>query len=112
MGTRFGANSGTALMVSELSWFRFMDMHGGGDTKTPYAYVYVQSVNMDEAVEAFQDYLHVDPLKTTCTCCGEDFSIREGTTLEEASKYERHGHTLGAWLERKDILVLSAPGGD
>lgn len=100
-------------MNSELHWFRFMDMHGGGDARTKYDYVYVQATDEDEAVKAFQGYLHVNPYNVTCKCCGEDYSIHEkGITLDEASKYERRGHTLSAWLERDDILVLSAPGGD
>lgn len=104
-----------------------MDMHSGGGQKEPYAYIYIQAP-IEEAKIIFHNRFGHNPYRVTCTCCGEDYSISESATLEQATAYERHcayesgvgyverpdtsfGCTrpvtpLVDYLESKDILVI------
>lgn len=54
----------------------FFDMSSGGYRKTPHRYVVVY-LPKEKAVDVFRDYFGVDPLKTSCKCCGPDFSVYE-----------------------------------
>ncbi len=70
-------------------WTQFMDMHSGGGIKEePYQYIYIEAPE-DEAKTIFYNRFGHNPERVTCTCCGDDYSISESATLEEASAYER-----------------------
>lgn len=72
-----------------MAFTRFMDMHSGGGTKEPpYQYIYIEAPE-DEACRIFYGRFGHNPERVTCTCCGEDYSISEVGTLEEATAYER-----------------------
>lgn len=104
-------------------WTRFMDMHSGGSCKIPpYEYIYIE-LPMDEAIRYFYGRFRRNPERVTCTCCGEDYSIKEEETLANLSGFERHcklakggnGYLdkggrdfidLQAWLQREDILSI------
>jgi len=113
-------------------WTRFMDMHSGGGTKEkPYQYIYIEA-GESEAVTIFYNRFGHNPNRVTCTCCGEDYSIAEDSTLEQATGYERgcdfdnatneyverpstSGYsfykdyqTLADYIKRPDILVIYA----
>jgi len=70
-------------------WTQFMDMHSGGGTKeAPYEYIYIEAPR-DEAEVIFYNRFGHSPSRVTCTCCGEDYSVTQSKTLEEATGYER-----------------------
>lgn len=72
-----------------MPWTRFMDMHSGGGTKEePYEYIFIEAPK-DEAITIFYNRFGHSPERVTCTCCGEDYSIHEGLTLEQATAWDR-----------------------
>lgn len=71
-------------------WTQFMDMHSGGKTKKePYNYIYIEAKD-DEAVTIFYNRFGRNPSQVTCTCCGEDYSISESKSLQEATGFHRN----------------------
>jgi hypothetical protein len=74
-------------------WTRFMDMHSGGSCKikidgTEKQYIYIE-LPEDQAISYFERVFDRHPYNITCDCCGEDYSIDEAETLEDASSYDR-----------------------
>jgi len=65
-----------------------MDMHSGGGSKEKWEYIYIEAPKKD-AVTIFYNMFGHNPNRVTCTCCGEDYSITESETLEQATGYER-----------------------
>jgi len=72
-----------------MTWTRFMDMHSGGGLKEEWQYIYIEA-SLEEAKSVFYSRFGHNPERVTCTCCGEDYSISEYKTLEEATAYDRH----------------------
>lgn len=99
----------------------FWDMHSGGGTKVhPYDKIYIEAP-MEQAIEIFKEKFGRDPSNVTCSCCGEDYSVDEHDSLEEASAYHRgcdwkkggDGYDLSTartslqeYLKRPDVLVI------
>jgi hypothetical protein len=74
---------------SNIPWTRFMDMHSGGGTKEGnYEKIYIQAPQTEAEVIFFNRFGH-SPNRVSCTCCGEDYSISEEESLEQASGYDR-----------------------
>lgn len=70
-------------------WTHFMDMHSGGSTKVkPYQHIFIEAPEA-EAKVVFYNRFKRNPERVTCTCCGEDYSIREYADLAQATAYER-----------------------
>jgi hypothetical protein len=69
-------------------WTEFWDMHSGGSQKEDFARCYIQAPE-EEACRIFYARFGHNPLRVTCTCCGEDYSISESDSLEEATAYPR-----------------------
>lgn len=69
-------------------WTIFMDMHSGGRQKLDWPYIYIEA-SKEEAMSVFYSKFGRSPERVTCTCCGEDYSIDESETLEQATAYER-----------------------
>lgn len=97
-----------------MSYFRFMDMSSGGLEKTAYSYIYIQAETEQEASKIFEDRLGCNPYNITCDCCGQDFTIREDSTLEEATKFDRWWNSFGEdeegllkYLSQKNVCVIS-----
>ena len=105
-------------------WTRFMDMSSGGGTKEePYDNIYIEAPE-DEAIIIFYNRFGHNPNKVTCTCCGEDYSISEEKTFEQASGYARNCayagkkyiereasdygkyQTVASYKRNKDVLVI------
>jgi hypothetical protein len=84
-------------------WTQFMDMHSGGGSKEKWNYIYIEAPEKD-AVTIFYNMFGHNPHRVTCTCCGEDYSVTESETLEEATGYER-GCELGYF--NKDGVEIS-----
>ncbi len=71
-----------------MPWTRFMDMYSGGGQKEDWPYIYIEAP-IDEAISVFYSRFGHNPYRVTCTCCGDDYSVREDETLEQATGYER-----------------------
>jgi hypothetical protein len=76
-------------------WTRFMDMHSGGETKERnlktgrgYEYIYIEAT-LEQAKLIFCSRFGHDPEHVTCDCCGEDYSISEEQSLQQATAFER-----------------------
>jgi len=83
-------------------WTRFMDMHSGGSQKEAFDYCYIEAPE-GEAKKIFYNRFGHNPERVTCTCCGNDYSISEAPTLEEASAYYRNcAYEDGKWVEKPD----------
>jgi len=106
---------------------RFMDMHSGGDTKEPpYEYIYIEAPQSEAEIIFYNRFGH-NPNRVTCTCCGEDYSISEEESLEQATGFERNCEygpkgkyveklrkdnygrkyqTLAEYLENENVLLI------
>lgn len=72
-----------------MAWTHFRDMHSGGGTKEgDYEHIFIEAPQ-DEAEVIFYNRFGHNPNRVSCACCGEDYSIRDYETLEEASAYHR-----------------------
>ena len=69
-------------------WTQFMDMHSGGGSKEDHEFIYIEAPESEAKVVFYNRFGH-NPERVTCTCCGEDYSISESKTLEDATGYER-----------------------
>lgn len=107
----------------QMAWTRFMDMHSGGGTKVyaladgtfaegsnrrapeggqPKEYIYIEASAAEAKVIFYNRFGH-NPERVTCTCCGDDYSISEEPTLEQASGYDRNcefDEASGGYVER------------
>ena len=90
-----------------MSWTRFMDMHSGGGTKTDYEYIYIEA-NEDCAVEIFEKMFEESPYEVACDCCGPNFSISSGETLEGLTEYDRlYGKvSLEDYVKQDEVLIV------
>ena len=81
-------------------WTQFWDMHSGGGSKEPQDKIYIQAPE-DEAKIIFYNLLGHNPERVSCTCCGEDYSISECESLQEATAYHRNcAYENGGYVER------------
>lgn len=87
-------------------WTRFMDMSSGGSRKEDFAYCFIEAPE-NEAKIIFYNMFGHNPERVTCTCCGEDYSISEYSTLEQASAYER-----GCDFDNESNCWIEAPNKD
>ena len=60
-----------------------MDMHSGGSQKESVGYIYIEAPQSEAVVIFFNKFGH-SPFRVTCTCCGEDYSMTEYSTVENA----------------------------
>ena len=71
-----------------MAWTRFWDMHSGGRQKLATALYFIEAPQA-EAEVIFYNRFGRNPNRVTCTCCGEDYSINDYPTLDEATQYHR-----------------------
>jgi len=92
-----------------MSWTQFMDMHSGGGNKTGYEYIYIQA-DEETATTIFCNLFDQHPDSVACSCCGNNFSVTESESLDEATEYNRRWSkkTLEEYLQDKDIKVVYA----
>jgi hypothetical protein len=85
-------------------WTLFWDMHSGGGAKEPQTLIFIEKPEEIAKVVFYNRFGH-NPERVTCTCCGQDYSISETETLEQATAYHRNC----AWsdTENKYLEVLS-----
>ena len=72
-----------------MTWTRFMDMHSGGGGKEPQAFIYIEA-GEEEARSVFFARFGHSPDRVSCTCCGEDYSVASGDSLEQLTGYDRN----------------------
>lgn len=85
-----------------IPWTQFMDMCSGGGLKERWTYIYIQAPK-EEAIKIFYNLFGHSPLRVSCTCCGEDYSITESPSLKQATAYDRNcawNDRLGGYAER------------
>lgn len=87
-------------------WISFWDMHSGGGTKTDYEKIFIEANSEDEGVEIFEREFDEHPYDVACECCGSNFAVDVYETLEEATKYHRHGKSLDEYLCDEEVKVI------
>jgi len=79
---------------------QFKDMHSGGGTKTPYENIYIEASESD-AIDFFKSWFGRDPYRITCSCCGQDFSVKSYDSLQQATGYNRNcEYEDGRYIEK------------
>ena len=87
----------------------FKDMHSGGRAKTRYENIYIEASQSD-AIDFFKSWFNRDPSRTTCSCCGQDFSIRSYNSLEQATGYDRNCvYEDGRYIEKPKSYYSNSP---
>lgn len=84
-------------------------MHSGGSQKEDWAKIYIEAPQKEAEIIFYNRFGH-NPYRVTCTCCGEDYSMSESSTLEDATGYHRNcawedvdGETGGGhYIEKPD----------
>ena len=71
-----------------MTWTHFHDMHSGGGQKLEWGHIFIEAPE-DEAVRVFYNRFGRSPHRVTCTCCGEDYSLSEHPSLEQATAFQR-----------------------
>lgn len=87
-----------------MVWTHFWDMHSGGGQKLDWGHIYIEAPEA-EARGTFEKLFGRDPNHVTCNCCGEDYSVSEEESLEQASAYQRHcafDQATGKYVEQGD----------
>lgn len=88
-----------------MPFTQFYDMHSGGGCKEkPYELIYIEAPEAEAEVIFYNRFGH-NPNRVTCTCCGEDYSITESDSLEQATAYHRNckwDSKLNAYVEESD----------
>lgn len=88
-------------MVQDTKWTHFWDMHSGGGTKEPpYENIYIEATE-DEAKLIFYNRFGHNPDRVSCTCCGNDYSISESDTIEQATGFHRNCD----WSEKEEAYI-------
>ncbi len=75
--------------MRKFKWTTFWDMHSGGSQKEDYSIIYIEAP-LKEAKVIFYNRFDHSPDRVTCICCGEDYSISESDSLDQASGYHRN----------------------
>ena len=95
-----------------MVWTLFWDMHSGGSLKLEFSKCYIEA-NELEAVSIFEDTFGRNPFHVTCDCCGEDYSVMQYDTLEEATRYLRQDELLEEYIKSSDVkLIYTSKGLD
>ena len=92
-----------------MTWTRFMDMHSGGGRKGPAEKIIIEAPE-DEARVVFYNRFGLSPDRVTCTCCGEDYSVTEGDTLEQITAYDRNCHSAYFYTDTGEVVPDSTTG--
>lgn len=83
-------------------WTHFMDMHSGGGSKEKWQHIYIEADEKQAKVVFYNRFGH-NPERVTCACCGDDYSISEYDSLEQATGYQRGcDYQDGNYVERQD----------
>ena len=69
-------------------WTSFRDMHSGGSRKLQWDNIFIEAPE-EEAKLIFYNRFDRHPFNITCDCCGEDYSVSEYKSLEQATGFYR-----------------------
>ena len=89
---------------ANILWTHFWDMHSGGGKKEKWSQIFIQAPEA-EAIVIFYNRFGHNPHRVTCTCCGSDYSITEGATLEQLTAYHRGCKALETPRNKKGLCV-------
>ena len=84
-------------------WTHFWDTCSGGDVKHKYDHIFIEAPSKI-AIVVFYNRFGTNPNRISCTRCGEDYSISEGS-LEQLTGYHRgcaYDKRAHKYLERQD----------
>jgi len=70
-------------------------------------FIYIEAEEL-EAKRVFFARFDEDPNGRNCPCCGQNYSIDEYKTLDEATEYDRDGVDLEEFCKRADVEVIHA----
>lgn len=70
------------------TWTHFWDMHSGGSEKLDWSHIFIEAPQ-EQARKMFMEAFGRDPENVTCNCCGDDYSVTEGT-LQDMTGFHRH----------------------
>lgn len=94
------------METKHTKWTRFKDMHSGcGNKIDDYEYIFIE-LPIDDAVKYFENRFNISPFNVTCSCCGEDFWIKEYETLESATQYIEGDNSLEYFLKKPFVLIV------
>lgn len=94
-------------------WTRFMDRHSGGRTKEQnWDKIYIELPKAQAELYFYHRFGH-SPYRVSCTCCGDDYSVYEYPTLEEACEYDRKNFRskpirFEEWIKHPEVRVINA----
>lgn len=93
-------------------WTLFWDMHSGGYLKQPPKHYIFIEAGKDEAERIFENLYSQSPHDIACDCCGENYAVYTGDTLEKITEYHRTKfvssiETLEDFIKRKDVRVIN-----
>ena len=97
-----------------MAWTLFWDMHSGGYVKVPpYDKIYIE-LPEQAAIAYFENRFNQSPDDIACSCCGENFSVSEEVSLEEATDYHRYEYTtsgkvrlsLEVYRQKETVLII------
>ena len=69
-------------------WTHFWDMHSGGGLKEKQQHIFIEASEAKAKVIFYNRFGH-NPERVTCTCCGPDYAIDEGRSLEKLTLFHR-----------------------
>lgn len=90
-----------------VKWTHFWDMHSGGRTKividdVEYNHVFIEAAEPEARIIFYHRFGHSAD-RVSCTCCGEDYSVNEGDSLQQLSGYHRGCQsTESGYIEERD----------
>ena len=84
--------------IKKTKWTLFWDMHSGGSSKEKWDKIYIEAPKIEARIIFYNRFGH-NPERTTCTCCGDDYSIDEDDSLEESSGF--HRNCRSGYLDKK-----------
>lgn len=70
-------------------WTHFWDMYSGGGLKEKkLGHIFIEAPEREAKIIFYNRFGH-NPERVSCTCCGEDYSISESPSLEDATAFHR-----------------------
>lgn len=93
-------------MKTKTKWTLFWDMSSGGTQKEKWNLILIELPEAS-AVEYFERHFGHDPYDVACECCGQNYSVRDYETLEQAVDFHLNGRTLSEFLASGEVLVIN-----
>lgn len=98
--------------MEKTKWTLFWDMHSGGSTKEPpYEKIYIEAPITEANVIFYHRFGRVSE-EVDCPCCGDNYSVSESDSLEQATDYHRDCEysdtflTIEEYIKQKDVLII------